>query len=429
MFRVLVVAAIFLGTPICCQGKLAANDPHIYPDAAYPAEGNSFQEHAHVRVAEEPPRARVAEEPPRVLAYSPEAASEDMAPRTKFVYDDYDTYQRNELSRSRYGKDERPSHQDADKSEYSPATMAAVFDAPELQAERAYNPYKQYKPQIRQDSRSEPLPDHKEPSQGRYANEHGDWNEYPIPTKISYVSAAAAEEPETLVIPDHAIQDYPKPQERHEARSEQSPDDAASEDALDSAPESPSQPPVQHHLQDAKRRIMLKAIGIELAETLLVPEVLPPKFEPEFGLSLRFNNEPVEMGQLLTVNNTRFEPTIEFDAQPGQIFTLGIVDPDAPSNSRHGYRSYRHLLISNLEKAENSTSTVLTSYQPPQPEFGTGAHRYAVVVLRQRSRYNLTEADVPESRVRFDIVEWGNKRKMKPVAASYFMVKRNHVNE
>ncbi|KAJ2006162.1 Phosphatidylethanolamine-binding protein 1 [Coemansia thaxteri] len=206
--------------------------------------------------------------------------------------------------------------------------------------------------------------------------------------------------------------------------------------ALDDQVESEGVKPVralplvtQHNLQDTKRRIMLNAIRIELTETRVIPDVLPEKFMPEFNITMAFNNQTVEMGQMLTVNETKSEPVIEFDSQPGQIYTVAMVDPDSPSLNRHGYRSYRHFLVSNLEAAENSTSNVITTYQSPQPEFGTGAHRYAIVVLKQQGHFNVTEDDVPPSRVRFDVVDWGRRRKMKPVAASYFMVKRNHVNE
>ncbi|KAJ2505471.1 hypothetical protein IWW47_002030 [Coemansia sp. RSA 2052] len=541
MFRVLVVAAILLGTPIHCQGGVVVDDPGNNPEAATAASAAQydFQARPHVRAADE--------------------VNEHDRPRTKFVYDDYDTYQRNELNRDRYGEDERPSHEGSGRSNYpvvaaaaevhepqteliydhheqykpqirqdsrneqspdhfdgsnrsdpnqnrdtrgeSPARevrerkecpVAADIFAPaasvfapvadlfahatepfaraavataaaevhEPQAELIYDRHEQYKPQIRQDSRNEQSPDHfdgsnrSDPSQNRDtrgespAREVRERKEYPAAANVfAHIAAAAnttaaataadAEASEALIMPEYAlimpeyvIQDYPKPRDHQEAHSEQSPDNITIEDNIvDSAPESPPKPMVQHHLQDAKRRIMLKAIGIELAETLIIPDVLPPKFEPEFNISIKFNKKLVDMGQLLTINETRSEPTIEFDAQPGQIFTLAMVDPDSPSNTRHGYRSYRHFLISNLEKTENSTSSVITTYQSPQPEFGTGAHRYVIVVLRQRSRFNMTEADVPESRVRFDVVDWGSKRRMKPVAASYFMVKRNHVSE
>ncbi|KAJ2757140.1 hypothetical protein GGI19_000292 [Coemansia pectinata] len=434
MIRVLLVAAIMLGAPIYGQGRVVVDDPRTNPDAAAAVSALRFDLQVHSRVG-------AADEPPRVVAYSTETIHEDDSPRTKLVYDDYDSAEHNEPNHGRYGRNDHPSHEPREGNEYPIA--ATAVDVPEPQIVPAHINLEQYRPPNRQDSHDEQSPvrfegsDHGELNHGRYVRaksanrESRDRKGFPAVAEAPPPAAVAiAEEPDVLIMPDFVIQDHPRPRDRQESRREQSPGDIISEEIVDSEPApAPAKPMVQHHLQDAKRRIMLKAIGIELAETMIIPDVLPPKFEPEFNISIKFNNKPVEMGQLLTINDTRTEPTIEFDTQPGQIFTLAMVDPDAPSNSRHGYRSYRHFLISNLDMSENSTSTVITTYQGPQPEFGTGAHRYALVVLKQRDHLNLTAADVPESRVRFDIVDWGNKRKMKPVAASYFMVKRNHVGE
>ncbi|KAJ2809789.1 hypothetical protein H4S07_003054 [Coemansia furcata] len=354
--------------------------------------------------------------------------------------------ERSEPCHGRYSHFDYPPHEPRERDEHTPASVAAA-DVPEPQIVPALVSHEQYKPLNYQDSREEQSPvrfdgnDHGDLSHGQYVRGESAIREsrgikgHPAAAEVflpppppAAASAAVEDDSDALIMPDFVIHDYPSPRGHQEPRREQSLDSVNTVEIVDPMP-TPAQPLVQHHLQDAKRRIMLKAIGIELAEMMLIPDVLPPKFEPEFNISIKFNNKPVEMGQLLTINDTRTEPTIEFDTQPGQIFTLAMVDPDSPSNSRHGYRSYRHFLISNLDMTENSTTNVVTTYQGPQPEFGTGAHRYALVVLKQRDRLNLTEADVPESRVRFDIVDWGNKRKMKPVAASYFMVKRNHVSE
>ncbi|KAJ1926980.1 hypothetical protein FBU59_007261, partial [Linderina macrospora] len=132
---------------------------------------------------------------------------------------------------------------------------------------------------------------------------------------------------------------------------------------------------------------------------------------------------------VLSINETREEPTVEFDAPPNEVFAVAIVDPDAPATTRHGYRSYRHFLVANLDSSPDRPINIITSYQGPLPAFNSGFHRYAVVVLKQKGPFNVTMDDVPESRVRFDMEQWGKERGMKPVAATYFMVKRNHVND
>ncbi|KAJ1881770.1 hypothetical protein H4R99_001438 [Coemansia sp. RSA 1722] len=182
--------------------------------------------------------------------------------------------------------------------------------------------------------------------------------------------------------------------------------------------------------EELERRTTLDGIHEELVESGIIPDVLPQTFQPEFNITLRFDSQLVQMGEVLTLNDTRHEPIIEFDSQPEQTFSVAIVDPDAPSMARHGYRSFRHFLVSNLDTKEKTVSNILTSYEPPQPAFGTGMHRYAVVVLKQLGgRFNVTDNDVPQSRVRFNVIDWGKEHNMKPVAASFFLVKRQHQNE
>ncbi|KAJ2860341.1 hypothetical protein GGH94_005580 [Coemansia aciculifera] len=57
-----------------------------------------------------------------------------------------------------------------------------------------------------------------------------------------------------------------------------------SEETVDSV-SALTKPLVQHHSQGFKRRIMLKAIAIEFAKTIIIPNVLLPKLEPEFNTS------------------------------------------------------------------------------------------------------------------------------------------------
>ncbi|KAJ2629995.1 hypothetical protein H4R22_002989, partial [Coemansia sp. RSA 1290] len=159
-------------------------------------------------------------------------------------------------------------------------------------------------------------------------------------------------------------------------------------------------------------------IYAELKDARIIPDVLPSSFTPQFDITIKFNGEAIEMGQMLTIDETKTEPIIEFDAPYGQIFTIAIVDPDAPSNTRHGYRSYRHFLISNL--GSDNSGDKLTAYRGPYPSYGSGTHRYVVLVFKQQ---DYVDVDAPHSRVRFDAAKWGAQHHMTPVAASYFTVK------
>ncbi|KAI9502698.1 hypothetical protein GGI25_003552 [Coemansia spiralis] len=177
------------------------------------------------------------------------------------------------------------------------------------------------------------------------------------------------------------------------------------------------------------KHAQIDMVRSRLEESQLIPQVLPTGFAPEFSITLKYNNRVVEPGQLLLVNETQYEPTVEFDAEPNQVFAVTIVDPDSPSRAKHGYRSYRHFLAANLDAVPTNPSDILTTYQPPNPSFMSGPHRYLALVFRQPRRLKFAKEDVPETRVRFDPLEWARSFNMKPVAAHFFTVQRFHINE
>ncbi|KAJ2361703.1 hypothetical protein H4S01_005150, partial [Coemansia sp. RSA 2610] len=74
----------------------------------------------------------------------------------------------------------------------------------------------------------------------------------------------------------------------------------------------------------------MDGVRSELKDALITPDVLPESFTPEFDVTIRFDGKAIEMGQRLSINETKIEPIVEFDAPPGQVFTVAIVDPDAP---------------------------------------------------------------------------------------------------
>ncbi|KAJ2482427.1 hypothetical protein IWW56_001085 [Coemansia sp. RSA 2131] len=79
----------------------------------------------------------------------------------------------------------------------------------------------------------------------------------------------------------------------------------------------PSNSPAYHSYHSAiRKQAVLDGIAAELKDAKVIPDILPATFIPEFELSITFNglHHPIDMGQLLSINNTEAEPIIEFDA-------------------------------------------------------------------------------------------------------------------
>ncbi|MDI2131305.1 YbhB/YbcL family Raf kinase inhibitor-like protein [Yinghuangia seranimata] len=75
--------------------------------------------------------------------------------------------------------------------------------------------------------------------------------------------------------------------------------------------------------------------------------------------------------------------SLHWPHQADALYTVCMVDPDAPSRRSPSYRSWLHWLVVNVPGEDVTAGDVVTNYQGAQPPSGTGPHRYALVVFRQ----------------------------------------------
>lgn len=86
------------------------------------------------------------------------------------------------------------------------------------------------------------------------------------------------------------------------------------------------------------------------------------------------------------------------NSNPDKLYSLIMYDPDAPGGN------FTHWLVVNIQGNRLVTGNTLLDYYAPQPP--TGAHRYIIKIVEQRTRLALTK---PESRQDFpsDVMESG----------------------
>ncbi|XP_046658907.1 OV-16 antigen-like [Homalodisca vitripennis] len=136
------------------------------------------------------------------------------------------------------------------------------------------------------------------------------------------------------------------------------------------------------------------------------------------GGSLAVTSVP---GKLL-VNSGRCNPVYdkeEFQQQPrvrypeakaGELYTLVMLDPDAPGRRRGQY--YLHWIVANINGGDFKSgllngSTVITSYLGPAPPEGTGLHRYMFYVYRhEKSTQRLSATIEDPERQFFTLRDW-----------------------
>ena len=108
----------------------------------------------------------------------------------------------------------------------------------------------------------------------------------------------------------------------------------------------------------------LGALTGDLTRAALIPDVLPPSFQPSVLLTITYpNGLEVLLGNTLTVDEAAEEPVVVYmplslapeladaaDAQGDEggsevSYTLAMVDPDAPARADPRFRCFRHWLV------------------------------------------------------------------------------------
>lgn len=110
----------------------------------------------------------------------------------------------------------------------------------------------------------------------------------------------------------------------------------------------------------------------------------------------------IKIKNVLIENNKKYDisffdtnvPIIEFSKKVGKLYTIMIIDQDAPSRKNPIYKYWLHLLIVN-------TNDTIMHYMPPNPPKGSGEHRYHLLIFEQASLHSLA----PSSRVPHSSIE------------------------
>ena len=116
----------------------------------------------------------------------------------------------------------------------------------------------------------------------------------------------------------------------------------------------------------------MAAGGGELAE--IVPDSLdsvpPSLLSVEYPGALK-----LETGGVLTPTQVKDRPVISWPADEDKLYTLMVIDPDAPSRADPKMRHWLHLLVINIPGCKVGEGEELFGYVGSAPPQGTGLHR------------------------------------------------------
>jgi len=91
-------------------------------------------------------------------------------------------------------------------------------------------------------------------------------------------------------------------------------------------------------------------VTIALMQAGIIPDVIlaNPHFDPQALLFVTLPVGPVLLGNTLNSTISLTPPNISFTpmrAPAGQLYTIAMVDPDAPTRENQTYSGYRHWLV------------------------------------------------------------------------------------
>lgn len=155
----------------------------------------------------------------------------------------------------------------------------------------------------------------------------------------------------------------------------------------------------------------------------IIPDVISA--EPKAKLQVIYHNNCIlEAGNVLTVAQVKSMPVVEWPMEDNQLYTLVMVDPDAPKSSKPTAREWNHWLVINIPGNNIPEGQTLVSYMGASPPKGSGTHRYVLLVYKQLSgKIKLVERIDPNKRAKFSIKNFATKYKLdNPIAGNFFMV-------
>ncbi|KGN64620.1 protein MOTHER of FT and TFL1 [Cucumis sativus] len=143
-------------------------------------------------------------------------------------------------------------------------------------------------------------------------------------------------------------------------------------------------------------------------------------FTPAADVSVSYGSKHVANGGEIKPFVAADRPTVLIQAPvSNQLYTLVMVDPDAPSPSEPTFREWLHWIVVDIpEGADANKGKEVVHYMGPQPP--TGIHRYVFAVFKQNTPLG-GRLRPPTTRSNFKTRQFASQNGLGlPVAAVYF---------
>ncbi|XP_017051587.1 putative odorant-binding protein A5 [Drosophila ficusphila] len=168
---------------------------------------------------------------------------------------------------------------------------------------------------------------------------------------------------------------------------------------------------------DNVRRIM--------KEMEVMPEILDEP--PRELLRIKYDNTfDIEEGKSYTPSELKFQPRLDWNADPESFYTVLMICPDAPNRENPMYRSWLHWLVVNVPGLDTMKGQPISDYFGPLPPKDSGVQRYLILVYQQSDKLEFDEKKIElsdaDGHSNFDVMKFAQKYEMgTPVAGNIFL--------
>jgi phosphatidylethanolamine-binding protein len=131
-------------------------------------------------------------------------------------------------------------------------------------------------------------------------------------------------------------------------------------------------------------------------------------------LKVLFNGHQIKHNEKILLHSVQNQPKIIFNFPAHQLYTIMMIDPDAPSKDKPINKYWLHWLMINNDQ------TIL-DFNPPAPPIGSGEHRYYIYVFQQPQQIKL---DIAHQRPKFNFDKFVQTHQLKPIAVVMFRTER-----
>ncbi|KAL6181449.1 hypothetical protein ACLB2K_048104 [Fragaria x ananassa] len=149
-------------------------------------------------------------------------------------------------------------------------------------------------------------------------------------------------------------------------------------------------------------------------------------FVPTVNMSVYFGSKHVTNGCDIKPSLAVSPPKVTFSGHPGELYTLVMTDPDAPSPSEPSMREWVHWILADIPGGTNPIrGKEILPYVGPRPP--VGIHRYILVLFQQKAPMVLVEQ--PPTRAHFNTRYFAAQLDLGlPVSTVYFNAQKEPAN-